>query len=119
MVATPIPRWIAALDEEKPYIEVLDGEKLSDVSPYYEHGQVAVRISGQLDTWAGDNGAVGTEVRFYFLHPDGSWSSLLPDVAYTSYARLPKDPIEDWQRPRVAPDIAVEILSPSDRPGRT
>ena len=119
MVEIQIPRWLAALDEKKPYIEVLDGEKLPDMSPYHEHGQLAVRIAVQLEPWAGDNGAVGTEVRFYFLHPDGRWSSLLPDVGYTSYARLPKDPIAEWQRPRIAPDIAVEILSPSDRPGRT
>jgi Uma2 family endonuclease len=119
MVETPIPRWVTALDERKPYIEVLDGEKLVDVSPYHEHGQIAVRIGAQLDEWAGDDGAVGAEVRFYFLHADGRWSSLLPDVEYTSFARVPKHPIDDWQRPRVAPDIAIEVLSPDDRPGRT
>jgi Uma2 family endonuclease len=118
MVATPIPRWLAALDTRKPYIEVLDGEKLAGVSRYHEHGQIAVRIGAQLDAWAGDRGGVGAEVRFYLHRADGTWSSLLPDVAFTSYARLPKDPIDEWQRPRIAPDIAVEILSPSDRPGR-
>jgi Uma2 family endonuclease len=119
MVETQIPRWLAALDEKKPYIEVLDGEKLPDVSPYHEHGEVAVNIIVQLKPWASNRGTVATEVRFYFLQPDGRWSSLLPDVSYTSYARLPKHPIEEWQRPRIAPDIAVEILSPSDRPGRS
>jgi Uma2 family endonuclease len=119
MVETQIPRWLAALDEKKPYVEVLDGEKLPAMSPYHGHGQFAARIIVQLDPWAREHGAVATEVRFYFLHPDGRWSSLLPDVSYTSYARLPKDPIAEWQRPRIAPDIAVEILSPSDRPGRT
>jgi Uma2 family endonuclease len=119
MVATQIPRWLAALDAKKPYIEVLDDEKLPAVSPYHGHGQIAGRILLQLDAWADDHGAVATEVRFYFLHGDGRWSSLLPDVSYTSYARLPKDPIAEWERPRIAPDIAVEILSPSDRPGRT
>src|SRR6202035_5119992 len=118
MVATPIPRWLSALDEEKPYIEVLDGEKLPDMSPYDVHGQLAVRIGAQLDAWAGDTGSVGAEVRFYFLRADGTWSSLLPDVKYTSYARLPAGMDDASQRPRVAPDIAVEILSPSDRPGR-
>lgn len=49
MVETQIPRWLAALDEEKPYIEVLDGEKLPDMSPYSMHGQLAVRIGAQLD----------------------------------------------------------------------
>jgi Uma2 family endonuclease len=119
MVETEIPRWLAALDEEKPYIEVLDGEKLPDVSPYYLHGQLAVRIGAQLDEWANDHGGVGVEVRFYFLRADGTWSSLLPDVKYTSYARVPRGMADTSQRPRVAPDIAVEILSPSDRPGRT
>ena len=119
MVDTPIPRWLAALDEKKPYIEVLDGEKQPDMSPYHEHGQIAIRIGAQLDAWAADGGAVGAEVRFYFLRSDGRWSSLLPDVEYTSYARVPKDPLDVWQRPRVAPDIAIEVLSPCDRPGRT
>ncbi len=119
MVETQIPRWLAALDEKKPYIEVLDGEKLPVMSPYHGHGRIAAEIIMQLGPWAGDHGAVATEVRFYFLHGDGRWSSLLPDVSYTSYARLPKSPIDEWERPRIAPDIAVEILSRSDRPGRT
>jgi Uma2 family endonuclease len=119
MVETEIPRWLTALDERKPYIEVLDGERLPDVSPYHGHGQIAVRLGAQLDEWAGDRGAVGVEVRYYFLHADGRWSSLLPDVGYTSYERWPQHPIDEWQRPRIAPDLAIEILSPSDRPART
>jgi Uma2 family endonuclease len=119
MVETEIPRWLAALDEEKPYIEVLDGEHLPPMSPYDVHGQLAVRIGSQLDEWAGDRGGVGVEVRFYFLRGDGKWSSLLPDVKYTSYARVPNSMSDASQRPRVAPDIAVEILSSGDRPGRT
>jgi Uma2 family endonuclease len=119
MVETEIPRWLAALDGKKPYVEVLDGEKLPDMSPYSEHGRLAVRIGAQLDEWAGDRGGVGVEVRFYFLRADGKWSSLLPDVEYTSFARVPNGMADTSRRPRVAPDIAVEILSPSDRPGRT
>ncbi|MEA2721994.1 MAG: hypothetical protein QOJ39_3858 [Candidatus Eremiobacteraeota bacterium] len=119
MVATPIPRWLAALDEKKPYIEVLDGERLPDMSPYKIHGRLAVRIGAQLDEWAGDRGGVGVEVRFYFQRAGGMWSSLLPDVEYTSYARVPNGMDDASQRPRVAPDLAVEILSPDDRPGRT
>ncbi len=119
MVETKIPRWLAALDEKKPYIEVLDGEKLPSMSPYSHHGLIAIRIGAQLDEWSDDRGWVGTEVRFYFLRPDGKWSSLLPDVDYVSYARVPRGMDDSSQRPRVAPDIAVEILSPSDRPGRT
>src|SRR5665213_3565377 len=46
MVSTPIPRWLAALDEEGPYLEVLDGEIQPDVSPYDIHGDFAVNIVG-------------------------------------------------------------------------
>ncbi len=119
MVETQIPRWLAALDEKKPYIEVLHGEELPVVSPYDVHGRLAVRIGAQLDDWGRDHGGVGVEVRFYFLGGDGTWSSLLPDVKYTSFARVPNTMADSSQRPRVAPDIAVEILSPDDRPGRT
>ncbi len=118
MVATPIPRWLAALDEEPPYIEVLDGEKQPDVSPCRDHGRLAVRIGAPLDEWAADRGSVAAKARFYVQHHDGMWSSVLPDVDYMSKARLPSRRRDEAQRPRIAPDIAVEILSPSDRPGR-
>jgi len=118
MVATPIPRWLAALDEKKPYIEVLDGVRQPDVSPYAVHGRLQIRIGAQLDAWAGDEGRVAVEVRFYFRRADGTWSSVLPDVDYMSEARLPGGMHDEAQRPRIAPDLAVEILSPSDRPGR-
>lgn len=118
MLLRPIPRWLAALDEKKPYIEVLDGERLPDVSPYFVHGRLAGRLQTQLDAWSNGRGAVAVEVRFYFLRPDGTWTSLLPDVCYMSFARLPWSMDDQSQRPRIAPDIAVEVLSPGDRPGR-
>lgn len=118
MVSTPIPRWLAKLDEEKPYLDVLDGATQPDVSPYRPHGRLSVRIGAQLDEWAGEYGSVGAEVRFYFLRPDGKWSSLLPDIDYMSYARLPSSTDDESLRPRIAPDLAVEIVSPGDRPGR-
>jgi Uma2 family endonuclease len=118
MVATPIPRWLAALDEKKPYVEVLDGVRQPDVSPYEVHGRLQVRIGAQLDAWAGEDGRVAVEVRFYFRCADGTWSSVLPDVDYISEERLPGGVHDEAQRPRIAPDLVVEILSPNDRPGR-
>ena len=119
MLSTPIPSWLLAMDARKPYREVLDGQPLLAVSPHHAHGQIAVRIGAQLDAWAEGRGAVGAEVRFSLPCADGTWSSLLPDVSYTSFARLPHDPIDAWQRPRIAPDLAVEIVSPGDRPAAT
>ena len=120
MFATAIPAWLLALDGKKPYVEVLDGERLPNVSPKWHHGVFAVRIAVQMEPWAAARGgATAVEVRFYFHHPDGRWSSLLPDLAYVSAARIPRNASDDEQRPRTAPDIAVEVLSPGDRPGRT
>jgi Uma2 family endonuclease len=118
IVTTAIPRWLAALDETKPYVEVLDGERLAPVSPYFVHGELAVELAVQVRRWANGRGAVGAEVRFYFHRVDATWSSLLPDVSYMSFERLPRSLDDEFQRPRIAPDIAIEILSPDDRPSR-
>lgn len=121
MLVRPIPRWLAALDDEKPYIEVLDGERLPDVSPKDAHGFIAFRLGQEIAACLRGQGEVGVEIRYYFDRPDGSWSSLVPDVCFKSYARFPSSDIDDdlVQRPRIAPDIAVEVLSPGDRPAYT
>jgi Uma2 family endonuclease len=60
-------------------------------------------------------GEVGTEWRFYLLERRGKSSSLVPDVAYVSFERLPLAlPDDARERPRLAPDIVVEIVSPGD-----
>jgi len=118
MVATPIPRWLVALDARKPYIEVLNDRKLPQVSPQFVHGIVAGALNAVLRDWACGRGVVGVEIRFYFRRDDGRWSSLLPDVCYASFERFPELRDEISVRPRIAPDIAVEVYSPDDRPGR-
>ncbi len=113
-----IPRWLSALDERKPYVEVLDGERLPAVSPRTIHGFVVGRLLRQIGPWADERGTAGTEIRFYFLLPSGRWSSLVPDVSFISNERSTPADGDAWDRPRIAPDLAVEVLSPSDRPGR-
>jgi Uma2 family endonuclease len=120
MVANAIPDWIIELDDRKPYIEVLHDRKLPAVSPRMVHGLVAVRLSVVLESWARSRGYVGAEVRFYFEQQDGTWSSLLPDTAFMSFARFPEaEVLDDSFLPVVAPDIAVEVVSPGDRSSRT
>jgi Uma2 family endonuclease len=38
----------------------------------------------------------------------------MPDVAFTSWSRLPDGKIPTEQAPQLAPDLAIEILSPSN-----
>lgn len=116
MHATKIPAWLDFPDVDKPYVEQIEDRREPKVSPKWRHGLLQVRVGAMLDRWARGRGAVGTEVRCYLVSGEELPSSLVPDVAYYSFARLPEDLDDDArERPRIAPDIAVEVLSPSDR----
>ncbi|MGH7756342.1 MAG: Uma2 family endonuclease, partial [Vulcanimicrobiaceae bacterium] len=56
------------------------------------------------------------EWRFSFAPPDASFSSLVPDVGYLARATLDALSPQAAEEPPIAPEIAVEVLSPSDRP---
>ncbi len=112
----PIPRWLEPPDDDKPYVEFVHGRRERKMSPKRTHGLLQGRIYRTLDDWAAGRGEVMTELRCFFVHSDGSPSSLVPDVAYMSFERMSRDQAEDArERPRIAPDIAVEIWSPGDR----
>jgi Uma2 family endonuclease len=114
-----IPRYLNFPDIDRPYIELIAGRREPKMSPKMLHGSLQTRLGTWLSSWAGDRGYVGSECRYYFIPPKESGSrpsSLLPDVSYISRERLPPDlPKDEWQRPRIAPDIALEIISPGDR----
>lgn len=103
------------IPEVKPAIESIGGRRIQKVSPRSRHSVVQLRLGALLATWAGRRGQVGTEWRCYVAPSGGPWSSLVPDVAYFSFARLPRDLGEAREKPTLAPDIAAEVLSPDDR----
>jgi len=106
-----------AIPDVKPAFELYRGTLRQKVSLRYTHARLQAALSTLLGAWAKNRGRVGTEWRFYFIERDGApSSSLVPDVAYLSFDRLPKHPREAAEQPTIAPDIAVEILSPDDRP---
>jgi len=106
-----------AIPEVKPALELYRGTLRQKVSPQYTHARLQSKVTAILDAWGAERGRVGTEWRFYFIERDGApSSSLVPDVAYLSYDRLPKHPALAAEQPTIAPDIAVEIISPDDRP---
>jgi Uma2 family endonuclease len=115
MAVQNIPDSLRFEDREKPYVESIRGRREAKMSPKRRHALVQTRVARILEDWAGDRGEVGVEWRFYLLG-DREQSSLVPDVAYVSFARLPRSlPDDARERPRLAPDIAVEIISPGDR----
>jgi Uma2 family endonuclease len=107
------------LPETKPETEWVRGRALQKVSPTYDHGKLQSLLTTELTAWAdrGARGRVATEWRFRIAPPGAIVRPLIPDVAFLSYEALPADAERSsYQTPLVPPTVAVEILSPDDRP---
>ena len=101
-----IDAWL----DEKPYKELYDGVVHEKVSPQFDHGQIQIRLGSLLDEWARDRGAVASEWRVYLAEG----TTLVPDIAFVTRARLAGLSEDERQKPPFAPDIAIEIRSPKD-----
>lgn len=94
--------------------EVINGELRERVMSFGSSA-IATLIGYLLQTWArqGHPGTVtGSDGGFTIF----GWSPgdvRMPDVAYISKGRLPRIPARGWVD--VAPELAVEVVSPTDR----
>ena len=107
-------RELMALPKDGCKYETLDGFLL--MSPgTANHGWVCVRIVSMLLQHAERYGLgkVFDSSTGFRLAPD---TLLCPDVAFVSNARLAKILVAPDKFLQGAPDLAVEVLSPSDRP---
>lgn len=102
------------IPEVKPAIESIRGRWVRKASPKTRHAILQGRLYTWLAQWARGGGEVGLEWRFYMLADGDRPSSLVPDVAYVSAGRMPPAIGELREMPTIAPDIAVEVLSPYD-----
>src|ERR1700693_2016963 len=105
------------LPETNPALEWINGRVVQKVSPQRKHALAQTTFAAALNAWARltGSGMVGTEWRFQIEPPGEERRPLVPDVAFLSYARSPYAEQLETEVPRIAPDIAVEILSPDDR----
>jgi Uma2 family endonuclease len=82
----------------------------------YQHGDVAMRLAAAIYTHVEAHGlgrVFAAETGFTLArNPD---TVRAPDVSFISTARLPDPPPRGFAE--LAPDLAVEVLSPDDRPG--
>lgn len=82
----------------------------------YQHGGVAMRLAAAIFAHVEAHGlgrVFAAETGFTITrNPD---TVRAPDVAFISTARLPDPPPRGFAE--LAPDLAVEVLSPDDRPG--
>lgn len=100
---------VAPAIDDKEY-EVVNGRKEAKMAGA-RHGEVCIKIILRLGNFLEQN-KIG---RIYT--PDTTFvvggNDRLPDVGFISAARIPAEgaPITKWE---MAPDLAVEILSPND-----
>jgi Uma2 family endonuclease len=97
-----------------PEVEYLDGEAHPKVSPKFTHGIVQGALTRLIHAAAGDRGRVVLEWRMRVGGVDGTDTTLVPDIAYVSIERLRALSPEQREEPSIAPDIAVEVWSPSN-----
>jgi Uma2 family endonuclease len=97
--------------------ELVQGELVMMSPAGFEHGRIVMRISVPLATYVESHGlgvVVGAETGFQLQHdPD---TVRAPDVAWIRTDRVPQVPLRAYFDG--APDLAVEVLSPEDRPWR-
>jgi Uma2 family endonuclease len=103
------------LPETKPETEWILGRAVQKVSPFRKHARLQLTFGAALLRWAEGRGEAGSEWRFRLAPAGEIRRPLVPDLAYVSNERLAGLEGRDLDAPPLAPDIAVEILSPGDR----
>ena len=99
-----------------PETEWVRGRAVPKMSQTRDHSRVQMRLASALDAWAGTSGEVGTEWRFRLAPPGEARRPLVPDIVFVRHERLASRSYDELQAPDIAPNVAVEILSPGDDP---
>jgi len=99
-------------EEDKRY-ELDEGELIETTKPAYRHNRVLAKLSGELFVYFEKNpiGEVLISENLYALSPNTRRS---PDVAVILGDRY--EELKDAKAIPIIPDIAAEVLSPSETP---
>jgi Uma2 family endonuclease len=107
---------VERLNDERRY-DLIRGELVSMAPAHFRHGHIALRIGAKLLDFVTAHGlgqVCGAETGFILARdPD---VLLAPDAAFVRAERLPPPEEQDRFLP-LAPDLAVEVFSPSERRG--
>ena len=104
------------LSDDGNRYEVVDGELVVSPGAGLRHEQIVAELVMRLRAYAKERrlGAVLTSNLLYVL-PSGNRRG--PDVSFIAADRMAALP-PDTVFPQLAPDLAIEVLSPSDSPRR-
>jgi len=97
------------------HAELVRGVLVVREPPGLQHGRVAANLCRRLADHADAHGLGRVYVESGFRLASDPDTVRGPDIAFISQTRLPHP--EPRGFPDFAPDLAVEILSPTDRPG--
>jgi Uma2 family endonuclease len=89
--------------------ELHHGEVVTLTRPKHKHARIQKRLEGLLEIAAGEQGVVSIEVAF---RPLPEYELRVADLAYISQLRW--DAIDPEDNLQGAPDIVIEVLSPSN-----
>ena len=106
-----------AMKECKPYLELIDGEVVQKSMAGLSHSTMVIELITELRIYlrASGEGRVETELRH--IEREDEWV-FLPDISFTLKSRITGTPAESRGLVEVLPDLAIEVLSPDDQPGR-
>ena len=107
-----------AMEETRPYRELIDGEVVCKATANDNHGALVAELLLELGNYLRRNreAVARTDVR-HLQRSEGR--VFLPDVSVTLRSRAVVDPEVRARGPiEVVPDFAIEVLSPDDAAGR-
>lgn len=121
-VAQPKKRWseeeLQALPNDGYNHEVVDGELVMSPKNNPEHGEICIRLSTALHTYAAAHrlGAVWDSSTGFWMQNENCRA---PDISFVAKSRLSglKRPTKHFFHG--APDLAVEVLAPTNRARET
>ena len=106
-----------AMEECKPYLELIDGEVVQKSAFDRKASRIAARLIADLGNYLSLSQEAEVDTQLRHLGRSEEWA-FLPDVSVTLKSRM-TTPIQDVVDPvEVLPDLAIDVLSPDSRPGR-
>lgn len=102
-----------ALPDDGFKYELIDGELIRMPPPGFRHSRITTRVARYLDAYVDVHGLGTVVANGGFKLQDEPEVVLAPDVAFVSADRLPPD-AEIIGYPDIPPDLAVEVISPSE-----
>ena len=97
------------------YSEWVRGSAYPKLSPGLPHGRLQIAIGVILYTWGHGRGHVASEVDMNVRVDADDIRRYLPDIEFTSYETLDAAGDDTPEIQTIAPDLIVEIVSPSQK----